>query len=298
MLRLVKEWILPVAMLAGVLGHQIFTHLAFLTPYLIFTMLLLTFCSISPSELKFRPYHWWLLAIQIAGSIIIYTAIAPFNKIVAEATLICIMAPTATSAAVITHKLGGSAASVSVYTLLSNVCLAFAAPIVFPLIESHPDMGFWKACLIILGKVFPLLILPFLTVWLLRNFTPKIYGKLMSLQEFAFYIWVVALAIVSSQIFESLAGNPGDLFIKIMMGAAGFIACAFQFFIGKRIGSKYGDRISAGQALGQKNTILAIWMAQTYLNPLSSVGPGSYVLWQNLINSLQLWRKQHRKKEL
>jgi len=48
--------------------------------------------------------------------------------------------------------------------------------------------------------------------------------------------------------------------------------------------------------LGQKNTILAIWMAHTYLNPLSSVAPGSYVLWQNIINSCQLWKK--RKNEI
>ncbi|MEO4837844.1 transporter, partial [Bacteroides uniformis] len=40
------------------------------------------------------------------------------------------------------------------------------------------------------------------------------------------------------------------------------------------------------------NTVLAIWMAYTYLNPLSSVGPGSYVLWQNLFNSYQLWKKR------
>ena len=56
------------------------------------------------------------------------------------------------------------------------------------------------------------------------------------------------------------------------------------------------DRISAGQALGQKNTVLAIWMAVTYLNPLSSVGPGSYVVWQNIFNSYQLWKK--RKSEM
>jgi len=48
--------------------------------------------------------------------------------------------------------------------------------------------------------------------------------------------------------------------------------------------------------LGQKNTVLAIWMAVTYLNPLSSVGPGSYVVWQNIINSWQLWKK--RKNEI
>ena len=77
-----------------------------------------------------------------------------------------------------------------------------------------------------------------------------------------------------------------------MVALAGLAACAVQFFLGKNIGSAYHDRISAGQALGQKNTVLAIWMACTYLNPLSSVAPGSYVIWQNLFNSWQLWKKR------
>ena len=74
------------------------------------------------------------------------------------------------------------------------------------------------------------------------------------------------------------------------------VLCLSQREFGKRIGSAYHDRISAGQALGQKNTVLAIWMAVTYLNPLSSVGPGSYVVWQNIFNSYQLWKK--RKSEM
>ena len=50
---------------------------------------------------------------------------------------------------------------------------------------------------------------------------------------------------------------------------------------------------------GYKRTawVLAIWMAYTYLNPLSSVGPGSYVLWQNIINSYQLWKKRKNETE-
>jgi BASS family bile acid:Na+ symporter len=36
-------------------------------------------------------------------------------------------------------------------------------------------------------------------------------------------------------------------------------------------------------------------MAQTYLNPISSVAPAAYVLWQNCINSYQLWRKGRKK---
>ena len=44
----------------------------------------------------------------------------------------------------------------------------------------------------------------------------------------------------------------------------------------------------AGQAFGQKNTTLAIWMAQVYLLPVVSMAPAAYIIWQNLFNSIQL----------
>ena len=79
-----------------------------------------------------------------------------------------------------------------------------------------------------------------------------------------------------------------------LVALGGLFTCVVQFFFGKRIGSIYNDRISAGQALGQKNTVLAIWMASAYLHPLATIAPGSYVLWQNIINSYQLWKKRKR----
>jgi BASS family bile acid:Na+ symporter len=81
-----------------------------------------------------------------------------------------------------------------------------------------------------------------------------------------------------------------------IIALGGLMSCVVQFILGKTIGSVYKDRISAGQALGQKNTVLAIWMASAYLHPLATIAPGSYVLWQNIINSYQLWKK--RKKEV
>jgi BASS family bile acid:Na+ symporter len=50
--------------------------------------------------------------------------------------------------------------------------------------------------------------------------------------------------------------------------------------------------VNAGQALFQKNTALSIWVSYMYLNPVASVGAGCYVLWQNVINSLELWQKR------
>jgi len=79
-----------------------------------------------------------------------------------------------------------------------------------------------------------------------------------------------------------------------VIALATLLCCGAQFFIGKNLGQVWGERISGGQALGQKNTILAIWMAHAYLQPLAAVGPGAYMLWQNLINSWQLWKKRRR----
>ena len=81
---------------------------------------------------------------------------------------------------------------------------------------------------------------------------------------------------------------------ELLIALVSLTICSLQFFIGKLLGTRYNDRIAGGQALGQKNTILAIWITQSYLNPLVSIGPGTYVLWQNIINSYQLWKKRKK----
>ena len=53
--------------------------------------------------------------------------------------------------------------------------------------------------------------------------------------------------------------------------------------------------ITAGQAFGQENTSLGVWMAQTFLDPLSSLGAAAYILWQNLFNATQLFIAAHKK---
>ena len=304
LVRFLKNWTLPMAMLSGTLGYFILANvpflaptkpyisdlIAYITPLLIFAQLLLTFCKVENlNELKPKAWHGWLLLIQTLSCLALAALLVccPMPEVyreVFEGAMVCLICPTATAAAVITGKLGGSASTLTTYTLLSNLLAAVAVPLVFP------------AFLKILSKVFPLLLFPFLLAWFLRLFMPRVHHFLLGFHDLAFYLWGVALAIVSGQTVRSLVNSDAPVSVEILIALAGLITCCLQFFLGKRIGGHYNDRISGGQALGQKNTVLAIWMAYTYLNPLSSVGPGSYVLWQNIINSYQLWKK--RKKEL
>lgn len=315
MLKFLKNWTLPIAMLAGALGYFVFanftfleptkpfvnTFVAYITPFLIFAQLLLTFCKVDWRELMPSPWHGWLLLFQIVSAsvlaaLLIFIPMDGSYREVFEAAMVCLICPTATAAAVITGKLGGSASSLTTYTLLSNILAAVAVPLIFPLVEPHADITFFTAFLKILGKVFPLLLFPFFLALFFRYVLPKVHHFLLGFHDLAFYLWGAALAIVTGQTVKSLMTSEVPGSVQILIALAGFITCVLQFYLGKRIGTIYKDRISAGQALGQKNTVLAIWMAYTYLDPVSSVGPGSYVLWQNIINSCQLWKK--RKNEI
>lgn len=62
-----KNWMLPIAMIVGGVFHSFFASLAFLTPYLIFLMLLVPYCKLSLGELRIAPLHVRLLLVQIAG---------------------------------------------------------------------------------------------------------------------------------------------------------------------------------------------------------------------------------------
>ena len=310
MLKFIKNWTLPLAMLTGTLAYLMFAKwsflaplkpavngfVSFITPWLIFAQLLLTFCKIDIRELRPKRWHLGLLLIQacscaLAASVLLYVPMGELSTGIWQGMMVCLICPTATAAAVITGKLGGNAATLTTYTLFSNLLGAVMVPLVFPLVEPHEGLTFWNAFFRILSKVFPLLLSPLFVALFLRYYVKNVHHWLMEHSGMAFYIWAFALALVMGQTARSLINSDITAWLVAL---GGLFTCVVQFFFGKRIGSIYNDRISAGQALGQKNTVLAIWMASAYLHPLATIAPGSYVLWQNIINSYQLWKKRKR----
>lgn len=62
-----KDWALILSILIGAAGHNYFPKADFLVPYMLFAMLLLTFCRIAPEDIKFKKAHLWFLLIQLIG---------------------------------------------------------------------------------------------------------------------------------------------------------------------------------------------------------------------------------------
>ena len=293
MLKIIKPYMMPIAMTLGAVFYRFFGSLAFLTPYLIFTMLFLTYCNLNFQNIKLTRMHLWLIMIQILGSVAVFFILRPFNLLLAQGAMICILAPTGTAAPVVTGMLKGNVESLTAYSLLSNMSVAVAAPVIFSLVGSYQNMPFIDSFLSISRNVFVLLLTPFVLAIFLKKITPKTTKKIGSFSSLSFYIWSFALIVVTARTVGFITmQNSKNYQIEILIAVIAFVVCAGQFLAGRKIGRIYNNTIAGGQGLGQKNTILAIWMSQMYLDPISSIAPGAYVLWQNMVNSFQVWLKR------
>ena len=296
MLRILKSYMLPIAMSLGVLFSNFFSQFSGIIPYLLFMMLFVTYCKIPLNEIKFTRFHFYLVGIQLFGSLLVYVLLSHFNPVLAQGTMICVLAPTATAAVVITGMLGGNLLSLTAFTLLSNLAVALFAPIIFSLIGPHTELSFLQTLLNILKEVFPMLALPIILAYGVKKISPPIHAKIESIKNLSFYLWAVALVIVLAKtVLFIKAQMLINYHLEILIAIGALVVCITQFLLGRKVGSSFDNTIAGGQGLGQKNTVLAIWMAQSYLDPISSIGPGAYIIWQNLVNSFQLWLK-HRSK--
>ena len=90
---------------------------------------------------------------------------------------------------------------------------------------------------------------------------------------------------------EFVMNDDAALYVEIELAAIALVLCIAQFALGRYLGALSGDTVAGAQSVGQKNTILAIWMSLNFLNPTSSIAPTAYIVWQNLVNSYQIWKK-------
>lgn len=301
-----RKWTLPIAMLAGVLLYFAYTSihaldnthelanktLGIVQPALIFSMLLLTFLKIKPSQLHLSRWHAWALLLQLS----LFGLCAVVTKwfedshwaVVIEGAMLCLICPTATAAVVVTGKLGGNQPSLTTYTILINLCVAIAVPLVVPWLHPSSSASFINDATLILSKVFPLLFCPFVVAIAMRRFVPRLAQWLTSFKDLAFYLWAVALALAIAVTVRSIVHSDCPWQYQAGIAVSSALACAIQFGMGRWIGAHYDEKVTVAQSLGQKNTVFAIWMGYTFLTPVTSIAGGFYSVWHNVYNSYQL----------
>lgn len=325
-IRFLKDWTLPVSMGTGALLYLVFAYVPQLheaalffdpvmeaiLPLFMFLILFVTFCKVDFHKMRPVWWHLWVSIFNLLFIGIVMALILALPRVVAndslftfhsslillEALLMCIISPCATAAAVVTQKLGGSLEQTTTFTFLSNFITVLMVPICFPMIEKGADISFMSAFWKILYQVVVLLVVPMLLAYIVKHTMHRFHQKIISVKDLSFYLWGCSLMIVTGTTVKNILHAEASVLFLVMIALLGLVLCIIQFAVGRYIGHFFGRAQEAGQALGQKNTAFAIWLGITYLNPLSSVGPGCYILWQNIINSFEIWQERQKNKGL
>lgn len=291
----IKSIVMPLAMVVGALLCRPLaivesaTHNT-LTPLLIAAMLFITFCRIEIRDMRLSIIHLWMLVVQFIGSIVVYYAVTPLlGDIVGQGAMICVLAPIAMAAVVIGGMLGANVTTMVTYSLLCNLATAIVAPFIL-----HAFGNGTCTFVEIISRVAPTLIAPFIAAQLLRMVWRRGAEWVASHSSLSFYLWLVSLILVMGRTTAFIIDTDADIVVEIELAVVALALCLVQFRLGHMLGNALGDVVAGGQSVGQKNTILAIWMSLNFLNPIASIAPTAYIVWQNLVNSYQIYRTNHK----
>lgn len=290
-----RSFVLPLAIVLGLLFHRHFAPAGAAIPPLIFLILLLNNVAVDMKKLKLTMLDLWLAVFQIVVSLGSYFLFKAFgsSELVAQGVLIGVLCPVAASSVVIATILGADRETVTTYAIAGNLMVAAVAPVYFSFIGIHQDIPFFQSMWMIFKRIAPTIALPFFVALFLQRALPSVNDFLCRYKGLSFYLWAAALTITLGQTIDFMFLHGRDELPAILtMGIGSVVYCAIQFAFGKWLGGRYGDRIAGGQLLGQKNSAMGIWIANTYLLPLAAVFPALYSVWQNLFNSWQMWRKK------
>ena len=257
-----------------------------LTPILIAAMLFITFCRVDIRQMRLSWSHLWMLLIQFVGAAIVYYAVTPLlGETVGQGAMICVMAPIAMAAVVIGGMLGGNVTMMVTYSLICNFVTALVAPYML-----HAFGNGSCTFMEIIARVAPTLIAPFVVAQFCRWLLPKVAAWFSAHSSISFYLWLISLILVMGRTTLFILNADADPMVEIELALVALVLCIAQFKTGRFLGRYTGD------VVGQKNTIFAIWLSLNFLNPIASIAPTAYIVWQNLANSWQMWKHERTKR--
>lgn len=261
---------------------------AFVIRWILVFMLWAGFLGMPLSDLSPERCHLKLLAVWSFFPLLGWILLRPLGPQVAIAGFLVGATPTATAAPTITRILGGNAGFVSISFLGSNLLAMVFLPASLALLGAPLPQGAMRFFL----ENIAVVACPLAAAALLHRLriAPRIAPKV---SKSVFPLWLAALVLASAKTSDFLrhSNQPPETMLAIA-GVSG-ILCACHFLVGRKLGGA-SRSLEAAQSLGQKNTMLTLWLGLASFGPVAALGPASYVLWHNLWNAFQMARAGSR----
>lgn len=258
-------------------------------PVMIMTMLLFSFIDVKFGKTSTGWSHVRIPVFMVVLASIAYFSVKKLtgDENFAVMAFLVAMSPTANAAPVITNLLGRREDYVTVSVVSTNLFTAFAlAPLVALVIGNAIQIDTcalaWKTILLI-GS-------PFALAMIFRKFVPGAAAFIRRWKFLSFYLWMVMLFTVCAQSAAYIVRQENlSPMILAEIFALSALLCAINFASGYVLGEPHFRR-ECSQSVGQKNTMLMLWVGLAFFNPIVALGPTFYVICHNLWNSWQLRR--------
>ena len=264
-------------------GHS----LTFLIRYNLMVMLFFCFLGISFQWNLVRRHHFVILLVNVSLPLLLFAMLLPVDRIIAFAVFTIGIAPTAAVAPVIADFLKSKVDFVTTSVLITSPAIAVVLPILLPLIaEVHHPVQVGDILIPVSIVIFGPLLASQLLKWTIASQVPAI----LRLKRISFYLFLLNVFIASAKAAHFVQNDQQTTWRGIVMiGVAIGCLCVGQFLLGGWLGRKHLP-IACSLSLGRKNTMFAIWVALTFLDPVIALGPMFYIFFQNAFNGWQMWQ--------
>ena len=258
-------------------------------------MLFMVYLQLDLRELKPRMAHWVILAANLAVGIIGYLVFKLLGQQeLAWAAFFIGITPTATAAPVIMNFLNGRVGFVVSGLVITNIGISLA---LLPLIPAVTGNMSWSFALDVFQNLVVIMVLPCVAALIVRKLRPEATAWPKKFKMLSLSIWSLLLFIISAGASQFLRTNADvSPFVVVEIAGLSALICAVNFFLGYWIVPR-DLRREGSQTLGQKNTMLTLYLAMTFASPLAALGPTFYVICHNTWNACQLFMYDRKQKK-
>lgn len=291
---MLKSVLILLALATGLLLPVLGDYTFVIRPFLM-TLLFFSFLNVKLGREVFawqQPLAASLLPLFGLGA---YWLCRGYDENLGLTLLLMGLAPTAVITPVLAEMVKRSAAYMVGAIIVSSVAFALSVPLVLTwLLGIELSLTGLGSLIWTIGSI---IIIPLTLGQIVRYIGGGVLGFFRSVGPYTFALFLVNVATAAGSLSAYLRYESTTPWSFVWVtGAAITLLMLTNFLVGSRIAPK-GHAVEGSLALGRKNTMLSIWIALEYLNPLIVLGPMIYILVQNVFFAGQVWWLERKPKQ-
>lgn len=282
----VKSILILVSLAVGLLLPQLEEYTFVLRPFLM-TLLFFSFLGVRINREMFSRKQGYVALLLLPIGLAVYFLGGLYDRNLALTLFLMGIAPTAVITPVLAEIMRRRAAYMVGAILVTHASFILIIPLLLPvLLGINLDFGDLAGLILTIGST---ILLPLSAAQILRWMSERTAERVRRIGPYAFVLFILNIAVASGSLSYYLryeSDTPWS-FVGITAGAVSCLVL-FNFGVGSRI-TPPGHAVEGSLALGRKNTMLSIWIALEFINPLVVLGPMLYILIQNILVAGQIW---------